>query len=166
MVDHAIRSSETVQAETAARDHPSPHETRLLLLWVAAWVASCDLTLKVIEPTQPGLYHRRTMLELLAIVGISAVTAYLVPLTRSLSIAIGAGFMVGGGVGNALSIVLFSPGVPNPLTVSRGDWTIAFNLADIGVAVGFVLMTVGIWRLASERSDELRDSVNAGGQRR
>lgn len=134
-------------------------EARLLLIWIAFWIASTDLVVKLVEPTEPGLYHRRTTFELLVILAISAATIYFVPLARSLPVAVGAGFMVGGGIGNALSIAVFSPGVPNPFTFSRGDWTIAFNLADLGVAIGFLLMATGIWSLTRERRQELREPV-------
>ena len=82
---------------------------------------------------------RRTYFELVFILAITAAAIYIAPYARSRLITVGAGFMVGGGFGNALSIIIFPLGVPNPFTVSQGGWTIAFNLADIAVVTGFVL---------------------------
>ena len=75
--------------------------------------------MKLVEPTESGLYHRRTQLELVLILAITATAVYFVPLARSRLIAVGAGLMVGGGIGNALSIILFPLGVPNPFIVSH-----------------------------------------------
>lgn len=131
----------------------------MFLLAIAAWVAACDLIVKLIAPTETGLYHKRTYLELILILAVSAVVVYIVPLARSRMTALGAGLMVGGAFGNALSIAVFPLGVPNPITISQGGWTIAFNLADLGVASGLLLTTVGVLGLLVERRYELREPV-------
>lgn len=131
----------------------------MFLLAIAAWVAACDLIVKLIAPTETGLYHKRTYLELILILAVSAVVVYIVPLARSRMTALGAGLMVGGAFGNALSIAFFPLGVPNPITISQGGWTIAFNLADLGVASGLLLTTVGVFGLLVERRYELREPV-------
>lgn len=131
----------------------------MFLLAIAAWVAACDLIVKLIAPTETGLYHKRTYLELILILAVSAVVVYIVPLARSRMTALGAGLMVGGAFGNALSIAVFPLGVPNPITISQGGWTIAFNLADLGVASGLLLTTVGVFGLLVERRYELREPV-------
>jgi lipoprotein signal peptidase len=130
-----------------------------MLLLIALWVGACDLVVKMIEPTRIGLFHRRTYFELALIVVISAAAVYVVPLACSGSTAAGAGLMVGGGIGNGLSILVFPLGVPNPFVVSEDGWVIAFNLADVFVAIGFVLMTAGVWHQANERRHELRRPV-------
>ncbi len=130
------------------------------MLAIAAWVCVCDLLVKVTEPTKAGLYHKRTHFELAIILTITIALAYVAPMIRSRMIVAGAGLMVGGGLGNALSIVIFTQGVPNPLTISHGGWTIALNLADIGVILGFVLATAGVARFAPEMRDELRRPIS------
>jgi hypothetical protein len=135
-------------------------QERLTLITIAAWISTSDLMVKVVDPTRTGLYHRRTYFELGLILTVSATVTYVVPLARSRITTAGAGLMVGGGIGNGLSIAIFPLGVPNPFTVSEAGWTIAFNLADIAVLIGFVLMTIGVCRLAREHRDELRHPVN------
>jgi hypothetical protein len=153
----------TIETKAAAREGSlrplGVREARWLLIVIAAWLGAFDLIVKVVAPTESGFYHQRTHLELLAILIISAAAVYFVPLARSRLITVGAGFMVGGGVGNALSIVVFPLGVPNPFAVSESGWTIAFNLADVCVAIGFVLMTTGVWGLSIRLRQDLRRPV-------
>jgi hypothetical protein len=157
MVERTIDPAE-VTRERGLRT-PDVHESRRMLIVIAAWIGACDMIVKLVEPTETGLYHKRTHLELFVILAISATAVYLVPLARSRLISLGAGLMVGGGIGNALSILVFPLGVPNPFTVSESGWTIAFNLADVCVAIGFVLMTSGVWGLSIGRRHELRSPV-------
>ena len=134
-------------------------QARVILIALAAWLSACDLIVKLIKPTETGLYHRRTYFELVLILAITAAAIYVVPFARSRMITVGAGLMVGGGFGNALSIAIFPRGVPNPFTVSQSGWTIAFNLADIAVATGFVLTTVGVGSLSSAHRHELLSPI-------
>jgi hypothetical protein len=134
-------------------------ETRLNLIVIAAWVGCADLIVKLAKPTESGLFHERTYSELVVILAISAMAVYFVPLACSRSIAVGAGLMVGAGIGNALSIAIFPLGVPNPFVISQDGWTIAFNLADVCVGIGFVLMTAGVFGLSVRRRHELRSAV-------
>ena len=126
---------------------------------MAACIAACDLIVKVVKPTEAGLYHRRSYLDLILILAIAAVAIYVVPLTRSRLTSAGAGLMVGGAFGNALSIAVFPLGVPNPFTLAQGDWTLAFNLADVGVVSGLLLTTVGVLGLLVGRRQELREPI-------
>jgi hypothetical protein len=158
MVERTIERGRAAWPEQTAAARPEVGRARLLLLAVAVWIGACDLIVKTIAPTETGLYHRRTYYELALILAISATLAYFVPLTRSRLMSLGTGLMVGGGIGNGLSIAIFSLGVPNP--IEHGGWTIAFNLADIGVATGFLLATVGVLSLGIDRRHELREPVD------
>jgi len=138
---------------------PEIGRARFVLIATAAWAGACDLIVKLIEPTETGLYHKRTSFDLILILAISAIVIYVVPFTRSRVAIAGAGLMVGGALGNALSIAVFPLGVPNPITIARGDWTIAFNLADIAVVVGLLITTIGVLGLAIDRRYELRRPI-------
>ena len=43
--------------------------------------------------------------------------------------------------------------------ISHDDWAVAFNLADVCVGIGFVLMTAGVWGLSIGRRHELRRPI-------
>ena len=149
----------TIERRRKPRPRPALIEVgqaRLLLLAIAVWVCFWDLIVKLAEPTKSGFYHKRTGAELAIILAITFTLAYVAPLIRSRMIVAGAGLMVGGGLGNGLSIVIFPQGVPNPFMISHGDWTIALNLADISVALGFALATIAVLRFASDMRGELR----------
>jgi hypothetical protein len=134
-------------------------QARVFLVAIAAWVCFWDLLVKMTESTKSGFYHRRSGSELAVILAIAITLAYVAPLIRSRMIVAGAGLMVGGGLGNGLSILIFPQGVPNPLFISHDGWAIALNLADISVATGFLLASVAILRFASDMRGELRRPV-------
>ncbi len=152
----------TIERRQQARPKPTAlgvGEARLLLLAIAAWVCVLDLVVKMTEPTKSGFYHKRTYSELVFILVITFALAYFAPLIRSNMIVVSCGLMVGGGLGNALSIVIFSQGVPNPIFFTHSDWAIALNLADICVVVGFLLAMGAVLRFAADMRDELRRPV-------
>lgn len=159
MVERAIERRDPAWPRRTRAARPEVGHARFVLLAIAAWVAAWDLVVKLIEPTESGLYHRRTYLELVLILAIAFTVVYIVPLARSLVTSVGAGLMVGGAFGNALSIAVFPLGVPNPITIAHGDWTIAFNLADIGVVTGFLLTAVGVLSLALNHRYELAEPI-------
>ena len=134
-------------------------QARVLLLAIAAWVCFWDLVVKVSEPTKSGFYHRRGVYELAVVLAITLALAYVAPLVRSRLIVAGAGLMVGGGLGNGLSIVIFPQGVPNPFFISHDSWAVALNLADISVALGFALATIAVLKFAADMRGELRHPI-------
>lgn len=159
MVERTIVNPAAVGSRQHRAQLLDSSETRWLLIAIAALVSSSDLIVKLVTPTESGLFHQRTHLALMGMLLISALSVYVIPLARSRSIAIGGGLMVGGGVGNALSIAIFPLGVPNPMVISTDGWIIAFNLADVCVGIGLVLMIAGVCGLAIDHRQELRETV-------
>jgi lipoprotein signal peptidase len=101
----------------------------------AAVVAAVDLAHKA--AAGPVFVHERSGLYAVGVGVICAAWAAAVVALRSPSIALAAGPLVGGAAGNGLSLVIW-PGIPNPILVD----TVAFNIADLGVALGLVLLLV------------------------
>jgi lipoprotein signal peptidase len=101
----------------------------------AAFVAAVDLAHKA--AAGPVFVHERSGLYAVGIGVVCVAWAAAVVALRSASIALAAGPLVGGAAGNGLSLVIW-PGVPNPILVD----TVAFNVADLGVAFGLVLLLV------------------------
>lgn len=112
-----------------------PHMARcaLALGGTAALLAAVDLVHKT--SADAAYVHSRSSGYVALVVVLAAMWATAIVVTRSLSISVGGGVLAAGAVGNSMSLA-FSPGVPNPLVVGP----IAFNLADVFVLAGFVLV--------------------------
>ena len=113
------------------------------LFVTALVVAGVDLAHKALalaDPAEAVVLHPRSASYAIGVVTLSAVWAAAILLTRSASIALAGGVFLGGAAGNVASLALWPgvDGVPNPLVA--GD--VAFNLADLAVALGLVLVLV------------------------
>ena len=106
-----------------------------LLTGGATLVAAVDLAHKA--AAGPVFVHERSALYALGIGVVCVAWAAGVVLLRSASIALAAGPLVGGAAGNGLSLAIW-PGVPNPILVG----SVAFNVADLAVALGLALLFV------------------------
>ena len=106
-----------------------------LLMGGATLVAAVDLAHKA--SAGPVFVHERSTLYALGIGVVCVAWVAGVVLLRSASIALAAGPLVGGAAGNGLSLAIW-PGVPNPMLVG----SVAFNVADLAVALGLVLLLV------------------------
>ena len=114
----------------------------LLIIGPAAVLASVDLIVKTTIPTAPWAFHHRSgvwvALSIVLLVGAAVLCVVPSPL-----VALAAGVMSAGVIGNLVSARANGDSVPNPLTISHGDYTLAFNLADVYFLVGnLLLMTV------------------------
>jgi lipoprotein signal peptidase len=94
------------------------------------------------------------------VVGISLATlawAVAIALTRSAAIAVAGGVLVGGAAANVLSLVLWPSvdGVPDPLVAG----SVAFNVADLAVALGLVLVLLSAIAFAVRNRDRLAEPV-------
>lgn len=118
----------------------------MILLWVALPVALSDLVVKLAFETPPWAFHERSILWvvlcLLLIPTLASITR--IPST---AVAIGAGLTTAGVIGNLTSALANGLRVPNPIIVTGDDGVIAFNVADVGVTLGVILLmvTIGAW---------------------
>jgi lipoprotein signal peptidase len=69
-----------------------------------------------------------------------AALVVLVPRVPSNAAAVGAGIACGGALGNLVSLLAWSQGVPDPIVVSGALHGVAFNLADLFALTGDVLL--------------------------
>jgi lipoprotein signal peptidase len=64
----------------------------------------------------------------------------LVPRLPSSAAALGAGLAAGGALGNLVSVLAWSEGVPDPIVLTGARYGIAFNLADVFAVVGDAML--------------------------
>ena len=115
--------------------------TLALLLGAATVVAALDLVHKqraISEQGQAVLLHDRPTRYVVAGAALSLAWAGAIALTRSSSIAVPGGIVLGGAAGNLLSFALWPslPGVPDVM-VAGG---LAFSLGDVAVVGGLLLL--------------------------
>ncbi len=110
---------------------------RALLVATAVSFATVDLVHKSV--TAADYHHARTPFTTLVMGGVIAALVVLVPRISSNVAAIGAGVACGGALGNLVSLLAWSQGVPDPLVIGRTSG-VAFNLADLFALSGDMLL--------------------------
>jgi lipoprotein signal peptidase len=105
----------------------------LALAGTATLLATVDLAQKAHAGVEH--FHVRSASYVLFVIGLSAAWTAAILAARSVPLALGGGAVLGGAGGNLLSLA-FWPGVPNPIEIAP----IAFNLADVFVLAGFLLV--------------------------
>jgi hypothetical protein len=129
---------------------------RLLLIVAAASVlAAVDLDLKATVATPPWAYHYRpgSWVVLCVLVLVGALALARVP---SRAVALSAGIVSGGVLGNLLSARVNADYVPNPLVVGSFARGVAFNLADVFTLVGVAALTGSLLVTTFRYRDRLR----------
>ena len=118
-----------------------------IVVFLAVPLAGIDLLVKSVLPTSPLFFHQRSG-EWMVLSAVVLVFALLLTRFPSRLLAGSAGLLAAGVLGNLISAGLHRGLVPNPFVIVRGDAEIAFNLADLFVLGGIVLLTVAALRLA------------------
>jgi len=91
--------------------------------------------------------HERPLTWLISPV---ASTLLLIPLLFSEQLQVAAGFIISGLLGNSISIYLWGA-AENPFMYASGNDIIIFNLADVFLLVGGILMVIGVFQLLNPR---------------
>jgi hypothetical protein len=126
---------------------------RRLALFAAAAVLGADL---VHDAAAGARFHhpRPTSVLVLAMV-LAAVLLWLAPRVASRAVALGAGIAAGGALATAASGFVWAAGVPDPLTGGG----VAFNLADVAIGAGDLLLIAGALAHAWVNRARLREPV-------
>ena len=131
----------------------------VVLALTAGSVVAVDLTQKALALSGPEAVvgHERSLGYVLAGAAATAVWAGAIVLVGSVPIAFAGGIAVGGAIGNLSSLMLFPSfrGVPDPLVVGR----LAFNLGDVAVVLGLLLVVSTTLVFAVQNRARLREPV-------
>ncbi len=136
---------------------PPRHLVERLLAFgaLALSLAAADIASKEYLPTPDIGLHPRSFAWAL---GSTVLIAAAVPLLRlpSWSVAIAAGVMAGGTLGNLVSAFVYGGNVPNPILIGDyDDRGIAFNLADVFTFFGILALTVSLVVVSIRHRDRL-----------
>jgi lipoprotein signal peptidase len=93
---------------------------------------------KAFDPAD--FHHDRTPFAAFVMVALVTGLVLLVPRIPSNAAALGAGIACGGALGNFVSLLVWSQGVPDPLVLTGATHGVAFNLADVFALGGDALM--------------------------
>jgi len=130
---------------------------RTLLVCIAVSFAAIDLVHKSLAPTE--FHHARTPFVALIMSAVIAALVALVPRVPSNAAAVGAGIACGGALGNLISLLAWSQGVPDPLVVAGAAHGLAFNLADLFAIAGDALLLSAVVLHGMRHRAMLRASV-------
>jgi hypothetical protein len=117
-----------------------------IVVCLAVPLAAVDLLVKAVLPTAPIFFHHRSGGWMILSAGLLVFAGLLTRLPSRL-LAGSAGLLAAGVLGNLVSAWSHRGFVPNPFVIVRGDLELAFNLADLCVLGGIVLLTVAALRL-------------------
>jgi lipoprotein signal peptidase len=133
------------------------HRRRLLVIALALTFAAVDLAHKALA--RADIHHARTPYVTLVMAAVIVAMVQLVPRLPSRAAAVGAGIACGGALGNLISLLAWSDGVPDPFIVVGATRGVAFNLADIFAVGGDVLLVGTVLVIGVQRRAALRESV-------
>lgn len=129
---------------------------RAVLAGTAVSFASVDLVHKSLATAD--YHHSRTPFTALVIACVILALVVLVPRISSNVAAVGAGIACGGALGNLVSLLAWSQGVPDPLVLGKTTG-IAFNLADLFALSGDMLLLSAVAVHGVRHRHQLRQRV-------
>jgi lipoprotein signal peptidase len=118
----------------------------------AAAFACLDLAHKATAETTH--VHSRPAAYVAVVVGLALLWSTAILATRSTLLALAGGVVLGGVLGNLVSLALWT-GVPNPIEFQP----IAFNLADAFVLLGFATTAAATLTFAVRNRERLREPL-------
>jgi lipoprotein signal peptidase len=130
---------------------------RVLLVCTALVFAAIDLVHKSL--TYAEFHHARTPYVTLLMGALIAALVILVPRLPSNLAAIGAGVACGGALGNLVSLLAWTQGVPDPFVIVGATHGLAFNLADLFAVGGDSVLLSVVILLGLQRRAALRQHV-------
>jgi len=133
------------------------HVRRTFLVCTALLCASIDLLHK--SSTSAEFHHARTPYVTLVMGALIAALVLLVPRLPSNVAAFGAGVACGGALGNLISLLAWSQGVPDPFVVTGATHGLAFNLADLFAVAGDATLLSAVVLLGLQRRSALREPI-------
>ena len=98
--------------------------------------------------------HPRSAAYVAVVLGLALVWSAAILATRSALLGLAGGVVLGGALGNLASLAVW-PGVPNPIELE----SIAFNLADTFVLLGFAATAAAALTFAVRNSERLREPL-------
>jgi lipoprotein signal peptidase len=135
---------------------PDVNLRRAVLVATAVSFATVDLVHKSFAAAD--YHHARPPFAALVMGGVIVALVVLVPRIASNAAAIGAGIACGGALGNLVSLLAWSGGVPDPLVIGRTTG-VAFNLADLFAVSGDMLLLSAVAVHGVRHRHELRERV-------
>jgi lipoprotein signal peptidase len=130
------------------------HFRRALLVCTAVAFASIDLVHKTLSYAE--FHHARTPYVTIVMGALIAALVILVPRLPSNVAAVGAGIACGGALGNLVSLLAWTQGVPDPFVIAGATHGLAFNLADVFAVSGDALLLSVVVLLGLRRRTALR----------
>ena|SRR5215475_2031043 len=118
-----------------------------ILVLLAMPLAGVDLLVKAVLPTDPYFFHQRSGTWMMASAFLLVLALLLARLPSRL-LAASAGLFAAGVLGNLVSALVHHGLVPNPFVIYGRDQELAFNLADLYVLAGILLLTASSLRVA------------------
>jgi lipoprotein signal peptidase len=133
------------------------HSRRGILLSTALVFAAIDLVHKML--TSAEFHHARTPYVALVMGALITALVVFVPRLPSTPAAFGAGLACGGALGNLVSLLAWSQGVPDPFVIAGATHGLAFNLADLFALTGDALLLSTVILYGMQQRARLRARI-------